>query len=101
MNRRWIHNDTPCRIQEDADAGYECEVVDAAAYDQLKRFRESELRTSQDMHDQIGELAYQVMQYLSDTSRKTLDDKQRIVDRLVKLGMCRRCWGMFCDGDCQ
>jgi len=37
MNRRWIHNDTPCRIQEDADAGYECEVVDAAAYDRLQR----------------------------------------------------------------
>ena len=37
MNRRWIHNDTPCRVREDADAGYECEVVDAAAYDRLQR----------------------------------------------------------------
>ena len=35
MNRRWIHNDTPCRVREDADAGYECEVVDATDYDAL------------------------------------------------------------------
>lgn len=40
MNRRWIHNDTPCRTQEDADAGYECEVVNAAAYDRLVATRD-------------------------------------------------------------
>ena len=36
-NHRWIPNDTPCLPNEDADAGYEVEVVDAKAYDDLQR----------------------------------------------------------------
>lgn len=33
--RRFIHNDTECRRNVDADAGFEVEVVDAKDYDDL------------------------------------------------------------------
>ena len=36
MYRMWLHNDTETRAHEDADEGYEYEVVSAAEYDRLK-----------------------------------------------------------------
>lgn len=35
MSRRWIRNDAECRQAQDADAGFEVEVVSAADYDAL------------------------------------------------------------------
>lgn len=33
--RKWIHNETEVRIDEDADAGFEVEVVSAREYDEI------------------------------------------------------------------
>lgn len=39
--RRWINNDTVCRLNEYADSGFDTEIIDAAVYDKaIKQIKE-------------------------------------------------------------
>jgi len=67
----------------------------------VQRCRENEANHTQRVLNRLGDLAYSVMEYMNVT--KTVENvrqREHIREMLVELGMCRRCWGMFCDGDC-
>lgn len=101
-----IAADTFCRkfgdhtnTASDVLAGRVRELEESLA--RVNRLRETAANHHQDTINRIGDVAYNMMAALQ-RGTKTLDDKQRIIDGLVGLGMCRRCWGMGCASDrCQ
>ena len=59
--RRYIHNDTECKVKEDAESGYEVEVVDAKDYDKLRLLITKVVEsgsTEYDGDDYIGSCRY-------------------------------------------
>ncbi len=68
----------------------------------VQRCREREANHAQQVLNRLGDVAYSVMAFMEAVrTTENAVSRERIRDMLVELGMCRRCWGMFCDGDCQ
>jgi len=68
----------------------------------VQRCREREANHAQQVLNRLGDVAYSAMQYMQATATpENVAQREHLREMLVELGMCRRCWGMFCDGDCQ